>query len=372
VKFDVLDSFRGLCALFVVLFHIRVQGTISEVDFIRQSYYFVEFFFVLSGFVIAHSCRQSKTFYLRQFLIRRIFRIFPLHLFMLCGFLVYESLKYQAHLGGYVFEKVLFLSPDLFKIIIHNISLTMSWLNIGSINTPAWSISIEIGMYIFLGLLLSILIYHKSFILVISTIFIIAVLALLNGTGSGYHGLYRGLSCFFGGVLTYQIFVRCAAKIQSQKKRGIFTVFEFSSLMTVLILISLDFKYKYTASVFLFSIVIFIFSFEKGLLSNFFKQNLFSFLGKHSYSIYLSHFLILNFFVSIITLIPDTKKYTYIGNDNWRMIDFQNMVLNNLYLVIVLFAVIFFSKYSYKYIEAPFNNFGRRISGKNSKLPCHN
>jgi peptidoglycan/LPS O-acetylase OafA/YrhL len=370
MKFDVLDSFRGLCAIFVVLFHIRVQGTISEVDFIRQSYYFVEFFFVLSGFVIAHSCRQSKTFYLSQFLIRRIFRIFPLHIFMLCGFLFYELIKYQAHLNGHDFENVFFLSPDLIEIMILNISLTMSWLNVDSINDPAWSISVEFAMYILLGLLLAIFRHNKNYTLVISTIFTIGVVALINGPDNEYHRLYRGLGCFFGGVLTYRIFNRCYPKIQKQKKRGLFTFVEFASLLAVFIFISFEFKYKFALSVILFSIVIFIFSFEKGLLSDFFKHKLFTSLGKYSFSIYLTHYLILNFFISIIILLPDTKKYTFIGNDDWRIIDFQDIYLNNVYLACVVLAVIFFSKYSYKYIEVPFNNYGRRISVNKSELRC--
>jgi peptidoglycan/LPS O-acetylase OafA/YrhL len=37
----------------------------------------------------------------------------------------------------------------------------------------------------------------------------------------------------------------------------------------------------------------------------------------------------------------------------------------------MLLVVILFSKYSYKYIEVPFNNLGRRISVRKIELPCH-
>ena len=50
-----LDSLRGLCALMVALMHINSISHISESTLVRQSWLFVDFFFVLSGFVIAHS-----------------------------------------------------------------------------------------------------------------------------------------------------------------------------------------------------------------------------------------------------------------------------------------------------------------------------
>ena len=52
-RFQVLDSWRGICALLVALFHFPTASAISQSAFIGSSYLFVDFFFVLSGFVIA-------------------------------------------------------------------------------------------------------------------------------------------------------------------------------------------------------------------------------------------------------------------------------------------------------------------------------
>ena len=54
-RFLVLDSWRGICALLVALFHFPTSSTISQSAFVGSSYLFVDFFFVLSGFVIASS-----------------------------------------------------------------------------------------------------------------------------------------------------------------------------------------------------------------------------------------------------------------------------------------------------------------------------
>lgn len=54
-RFLVLDSWRGICALLVALFHFPTSSIISQSAFVGGSYLFVDFFFVLSGFVIASS-----------------------------------------------------------------------------------------------------------------------------------------------------------------------------------------------------------------------------------------------------------------------------------------------------------------------------
>ena len=76
-----LDSLRGLCALMVALLHINSVSHISESSFVRQSWLFVDFFFVLSGFVIAFTYLdkiESKAA-LVEFAIRRFGRVWPLH-----------------------------------------------------------------------------------------------------------------------------------------------------------------------------------------------------------------------------------------------------------------------------------------------------
>ena len=53
--FRVLDSWRGIAALLVALFHLDIYSALYSLDFTRNAFLFVDFFFVLSGFVITHS-----------------------------------------------------------------------------------------------------------------------------------------------------------------------------------------------------------------------------------------------------------------------------------------------------------------------------
>jgi peptidoglycan/LPS O-acetylase OafA/YrhL len=85
VRFETLDSWRGICALLVAVFHMPLAGALAGNQFIRGSYLFVDFFFVLSGFVIAHAygAKLTRGEGLAKFMVTRFGRLFPLHAFML-------------------------------------------------------------------------------------------------------------------------------------------------------------------------------------------------------------------------------------------------------------------------------------------------
>ena len=78
-RFEVLDSFRGIFAICVVFFHARYLGSVTETDFFRGSSTFVDFFFILSGFVLTHSYAYNENLKFKMFFISRTFRLFPLH-----------------------------------------------------------------------------------------------------------------------------------------------------------------------------------------------------------------------------------------------------------------------------------------------------
>jgi peptidoglycan/LPS O-acetylase OafA/YrhL len=92
-RFRVLDSWRGIAALIVAFGHIKTSGWLSTLPLATTSYRFVDFFFVLSGFVIAYSNKDklySNPSAIGSFLINRVARLWPLHLFVLGLFLFYQ------------------------------------------------------------------------------------------------------------------------------------------------------------------------------------------------------------------------------------------------------------------------------------------
>src|SRR6266576_119115 len=91
-RFVVLDSWRGIAACLVALFHLEayshlVYSHLHGVPFLGNSWLFVDFFFVLSGFVIAANYQQRLLdgFGVGRFLLLRLGRLYPLHFAVLAG-----------------------------------------------------------------------------------------------------------------------------------------------------------------------------------------------------------------------------------------------------------------------------------------------
>ncbi len=88
-----LDAMRGLAALLVVLYHLRWNWHGYDLLPVRHGFYAVDFFFVLSGFVMAatYGTMRTPTDFV-CFTIKRAGRLLPLHFAALAGFLLIESL----------------------------------------------------------------------------------------------------------------------------------------------------------------------------------------------------------------------------------------------------------------------------------------
>ncbi len=102
-----LTAMRGVAALWVMLFHIDVSlfyrdmGALVSRDatgIVSKGYLWVDFFFILSGFIIAHVYADSVSGPRRwravaDYLWARVARVYPLHLFCL-GLVVLIALTY--------------------------------------------------------------------------------------------------------------------------------------------------------------------------------------------------------------------------------------------------------------------------------------
>src|SRR5260221_7765417 len=94
-RFVVLDSWRGIAACLVALFHFDAYSHLYGVPFLRNSWLFVAFFFVLSGFVIAANYQQRLRdgVGVGRFLFLRLRRLYPLPFAMLALFVACDLLR---------------------------------------------------------------------------------------------------------------------------------------------------------------------------------------------------------------------------------------------------------------------------------------
>ncbi|MCH5600766.1 acyltransferase family protein [Niabella ginsengisoli] len=209
-----LDGLRGIAAIAVVIFHCyEILTPDLTKNPIAHGYLAVDFFFCLSGFVVAYAYdKRIKTLGVKQFLINRLIRLQPL-----------VVLGTVLGLLGFLFDPFLTASPvrefGWGKIILATVcSLLLlpspilgRYENVFPLNAPAWSLSMEY----FINLFYAFVLIHLSkkmllLFLVLATAFIITV-AYLHGSivggwsASSYgDGYARVLFSFLAGLTVYR------------------------------------------------------------------------------------------------------------------------------------------------------------------------
>jgi peptidoglycan/LPS O-acetylase OafA/YrhL len=293
--FTELESLRGIAALMVCIFHIRYWAAFRTFPLISHFDLFVDFFFVLSGFVIAlnfsNSVKNSVTY--KNYLLKRFFRLYPLFLVASIPYFFTSLLKTYYGLNS-------FQTSNYFKIsdFIFYITLTFKWGIVKDLifNHPAWSISIELLLYFMAGFVFMI---SKSRIVnivislslsLISIALLIAFAGTLNTTGS--FAIFRGVFSFFIGVIIYYFY-----NVENSKRPKI-TLFTQNLILTAtiaLIAVAFWFTSEGLPTTFTFPIlwallIYFIINeMYPSWLINFLKNKYFLYLGTISYSFYLMH-----------------------------------------------------------------------------------
>ncbi len=157
-----LTGMRGIAAWFVVLFHIRLSIDwlpAGLVALFAKGYLAVDFFFLLSGFVIWLSwnerLRSGGPAAVPGFLWRRLARIWPLHVVMLGATLalVLALAATGRHDGGhYPYAEL-----PLHALLLQTWGFTdrLTW------NDPSWSISTEWAAYLLFPLLAFVLDWRR-------------------------------------------------------------------------------------------------------------------------------------------------------------------------------------------------------------------
>lgn len=353
-RFEVLDVFRGIFAFFVFLFHLSpfADTPVLNNNLVHHSDLFVDFFFVLSGFVISYNYKEITSLNgVFSFLKKRLKRIYPLHLFMLLLFLVVEVSK--GLLASHISVNNPNNASNNIYSFISNLLLLNSTPLLGnkdvSWNIVSWSISAEMIAYIVFAFTLWLTTTIKGAPskrwIIPSVILVIAVALLVFLTG-GFRILYtfdygflRGIIGFYVGVICLQVFEKTYEKTKKMP-RSVFILLEFAIILVILAFIygaRLTENYGLIFEV-LFFICIYLFSFEKGVISSAFKgTGILKKIGKYSYSIYMTH----AFLISIFNIV-------FI-----RVLKFPDSAYS--YLFILNFIVIyFFSAWTFKNIEMRF------------------
>ena len=364
MRFSVLDSWRGLCALWVALYHFRVVGHLSENWVTRHGFIAVDFFFTLSGFVIAHAYGQSlNTMADRvRFFIRRFGRLYPLHIATLAVVVAMETARWgvSQSLGQTVGPPTFSGDTSLVALVanlglVHGLGgfLKFTW------NIPSWSISVELAVCLIFALISLLRLPRVSAVVLAAGS---ALLLLWMGRSvleEGQTALTRGVCGFFLGVLAQKAYAAFRARS--------WTLPGWVELVTPVLVFLAMWLWGYRiwpASGALFAVIVFIFAFEAGLLSRLMKRTFLMRWGEVSYSIYLVHYPLVMAIFGAATAVSALTGMQLLTSGRWFALDLGSRWIGDIASIAFLVVVILISSVTYRWIEVPGRRWFNSLSDK--------
>jgi len=374
MRFKALDGWRRLFALSVALMHLTFAGNYQDVQFVDNAYLFVDFFFVLSGFVISHSTwdRLSSAQDLANFVVRRFARLWPLHVTVIAMMVPLEAVRAYLISIGYFDPKVIAfegqfsiasLWENLFFLNAIGLQNHITW------NFPSWSIGAEFMTYLIFAACAYFawrkLIFLAAGLAATGLVFVVLLAPDSTGPTIGLtydYGVFRCIYGFFLGHLTYLAWRAVPCRFG--------TTGELFALITVIVFVqSVDERAGTLAAPLVFAVAVWIFAAEGGFISDALKTKPIQKLGLWSYGIYMTHILVV---VGIEKLTGFAEKraglhmsfvelYTHEGGvirllligSPWVM---DVMAVGYLAVVIALGAL------AYRFVEVPGQDLIRRLA----------
>lgn len=323
--YEILDGLRGVAAVVVVMFHIfeTFSGGSNLRQIINHGYLAVDFFYVLSGFVIgyAYDDRWNKLT-LKGFFKRRVIRLHPM---IIAGMLIgavtfyFQGCSDFSMIPDVPVWKMLIVMLIGFTLLPVPMSMDIrGWGEMHPLNGPAWSLFFEYIANILYGL------FVRKFSKKVLAIFVflsgcfLVHLAVTKGDVVGgwsldstqlHIGFARLLYPFFAGLLLSRI---C--------KPGHFRhAFLWCSLLLILVLsipriggaehVWMNGLYVALCIVFVFPFIVYVGA--SGEVKGKYSSRICKFLGDISYPIYITHYPLIYMFTAWVSNNHITLKQSF-------------------------------------------------------------
>ncbi|GBQ09603.1 acyltransferase [Komagataeibacter rhaeticus] len=357
-----LTGVRGVAALWVFMTHfyglaadMLHQPWLMNSLFLFNGFRGVDLFFVLSGFILMHVHEgqfvQLRWPVIRDFFIVRFFRVYPLNTFVLLALV-----PLVLFAPGYVAMQRHYTDPA-FAYRAHNLSvpgfiqtllLVQSWtvLKLGEWNIVSWTLSAEVLGYILFPLLAMMAMRVASMrsalaLCVASLVTLVAILFAChhaNNNPTGTFGAIRMFFCFAAGIMLYRAYH--LAPEGTARYGAAITVGAVAFIAATLF-----FPVLPVCDVFGFAALVFGLAYQRGAINAFLCSGLVMWLGRISFSFYLTHYLI-------------------IGILSWAMGNWLRGLgtVGGMMATIAIFAVCLLVGVScYHLVERPSQRLGRRV-----------
>lgn len=358
-KLDYVDALRGLAVLLVIMVHTSQYGNFDMPKLFAQMIGLgargVQLFFIASAFTLFLSFKtrlKKEQSPIRNFFLRRFFRIAPLYYLGICYYLFQDGLGPRYWLG------------DETQITNLNIISNFTFLHgfnpywITSIVPGGWSIAIEMMFYVILPFLyFRVKSVKQAFNFFVLSMLLNTLLQLFftkfklitdTNLWNNYLFFYfpSQLPIFCLGIILYFLVI----EKESLKNISKFAIVIFLGL--IFIRLSSGIKLVFPNHIF-FGIGFLIL----GLLLSKYQlriivNRMICFFGKISYSMYLVHFAVLYWLT----------QYNYIDYS-------ENGIIN--YIIrfsLVVFLTSLISIFLYKIIEIPFQDLGKKLINRLERI----
>jgi len=365
-RFLFIDGLRGVAAMMVVFFHMKL--ILSDAvgrwfppwldTLFGHGDLGVDVFFVLSGFVIAHSIRDGDhTFqYLGKYALRRSIRLDP----PLWAAILLEIVLIQVSL--YFYPDLGTKTPTLKQVLV-NIAYLQEMLHVGNVIAVLWSLTYEVQFYfISVSFLVAVRLirrwdvqipWSKVFaysLMVLAYTYSIAIYQNLVPTPLRGIFLERWFQ-FFLGVMAWAV-------LRHKLPQWVFVMAWTVCLVSTLVLAPSGYRTQSSLCALLISALI-LWVGSSGRMDRLLSGNVSQFLGKISYSLYLLHLPIGWRFGSLMKRLA--------GNE-------LSVIIGTTVFVGSVAASVFAAWLMHRILEAPSMNIARkvRLPKRSDKLPSSN
>ena len=314
--YPVLDGLRGVAAVIVVCFHLCEPLATSHItQVINHGYLAVDFFFLLSGFVIGYAYDDRwNNLTIGSFLRRRFERLQPLVILGMTlgaiGFYFTDSTIWPL-IHTVPLWKLLLVMLIGYTLLPIPLSMDIrGWQEMHPLNSVAWSLFFEYIANILYAIGIRKLSKRALFVVVLLAAVALFHFALTNPNGDvtgGWTlnwehmrvGITRTLYPFFAGLLLSRL----------TKPAPIKNAFLWCSLLIVAVLIMpriggaehfwMNGLYEATCIVFIFPGIVYLGA--SGLAQTQAESKVCKFLGDLSYPLYIVHYPLVYFYVAWVS-----------------------------------------------------------------------
>lgn len=345
-----LESLRGIAAILVVFFHIEWGGNKELLSFVHNSWLFVDFFFVLSGFVIAYAYLEKiqNGMKLPHYFLLRVARVYPLHFVVMLFWLPYIGAKFYLYSNGFggVDPSITENTQSFFVtlLLVNSVGL----LDYSGWNVASWSVSAEIFAYLFFFVSVFLLKrFNLKWFALLSCISVYCLLHSFEGSNIALINKWaflRGIAGFCFGWYIYYLYSHARFLPAHLKYHELLSVV---LIVLSVSLVSFSTYFSYVA-IFVFGYSVLIFAQkESSLFGKLLETAGAKALGRWSYSIYMTHMLILSGVSDVLEHIVKLNLHDM----SWVAC----VVLD----VAVFAIIIFVSSLTYRWIEVPARNYSK-------------